>query len=362
VAWYVKPLIFTHIYIHRFLIEKQQITGASDHIPWYSQSLLKHAYRRKAITIAPDYPLGPEANYHDIYNAVRDFLNFYTKDGCFVPGETRWTEWLKKEIGKQIVIDKEDILIDGESAGGHVAVTAIFMNASRDQGFGLRIKAAMLRYPMIKHYTRLMPNEFSFMGEVFTEEDMYGYAKQLKDEIEKLETLEIGSKIGFVRMRSKGCAPQYMWAAPLLSLTGEWKGLFQRVHGKTHTQQRNELWSWDCVERVSELHSQVTHGLLPAIIMHHGVDDANCPFKDTEEFKNRLHELYASRYPSLKSEDDKDTDERVHLIPVRELTEQDGVKGKHSAQVGHGYDYWQENESFQITCFKLVDKYWPKVS
>jgi acetyl esterase/lipase len=324
--------------------------------------LLKHAYRRKAITIAPDYPLGPEANYHDIYNAVRDFLNFYTKDGCFVPGETRWTEWLKKEIGKQIVIDKEDILIDGESAGGHVAVTAIFMNASRDEGFGLRIKAAMLRYPMIKHYTRLMPNEFSFMGEVFTEEDMYGYAKQLKDEIEKLETLEIGSKIGFVRMRSKGYAPQYMWAAPLLSLTGEWKGLFQRVHGKTHTQQRNELWSWDCVERVSELHSQVTHGLLPAIIMHHGVDDANCPFKDTEEFKNRLHEPYASRYPSLKSEDDKDTDERVHLIPVRELTEQDGVKGKHSAQVGHGYDYWQENESFQITCFKLVDKYWPKVS
>jgi acetyl esterase/lipase len=347
-------------------LAKTQITGAGNHIPWYTHSLLKHAYRKKAITIAPDYPLGPEANYLDIYNAVRDFLAFYTKDGCFVLGETHWTEWLKQKIGKEIVIDKEDVLIDGESAGAHVAVTAIFMNASHNEEFKIRIKAAMLRYPMIKHYTRSIEGDFSFMGETFTKEEMHVYVKGLKDELEKLETMQIGDKIGFVRTRSKGYAPQYMWAAPLLSLTGEWKGIFQRVHGTKDRQQRDELWSWDCVERVGNMHEQVDRGLLPPFVMHHGVDDASCPFGDTVEFKERLQGLYAGRYPSSKGEDDEDTHEdtheKVHLIPVTELTEQGGVKGRYSDKVGHGYDYWQEDEPFQVTCFKLVDKYWPKVS
>jgi acetyl esterase/lipase len=334
------------------------VTGAGDHIPWYSQSALRHAYKNKAIVIAPDYPLGPEANYNDIFTALRDFLIFYKTDGCFEPGQKHWTEWLKTQIKKDITIEKDNIFIEGESGGGHAIITIIFLNAEKDLDFKLPIKDVMLLYPMIRHYKRYYPittnGKMPFMNAEFGKEEVYEYAKGIREAVHRLETMTIGDQTGFVRTRTKGYAPEYMWAAPVLTIAGEWKGLFQRSHGVKKSES-DEIYNLDCLERVVRMEGLVDPDLLPPIVVHHGHDDANCPIADTIEFKELLHDNYPDRYPM--------GDEMVRLIKVLELQEPDGMKGEEpSKAVGHGYDYWQENEAFQIECFKFVSRFWPHSS
>jgi acetyl esterase/lipase len=334
------------------------VTGAGDHIPWYSQSALKHAYKNKAIVIAPDYPLGPEANYEDIFTALGDFLTFYKLDGCFEPGHKHWTQWLKSQIKKDITIDKDNIFIEGESAGGHAIITTLFLNADKDLDFKLPIKAVMLRYPMIGHYSRTFPittnGKMGFMNAEFDKDEVNEYAKGIKEAIHRLETTTVGGQTGFVRTRTKGYAPEYMWAAPVLTIAGEWKGLFQRSHGGEKSKP-DEIYNLDCLERVVKMRVSVDPELLPPIVIHHAADDANCPIADTAEFKEILQGTFPDRYlPG---------DEMVRVIKVIQLEEPDGIKGKEpSKAVGHGYDYWQENEPFQLECFKFVSEFWPESS
>jgi hypothetical protein len=288
----------------------------------------------------------PEGNGCDIYHALRDFLTFYKHDGCFVSGKRHWTDWLKEKMPNEVTINKEAIFIEGESAGGNAIITTIFMNADKEENFKLPIKVVMLRYPMIKHYLRkCITDNVPFMTGTYTKDELKEFVRQLTAEINNIE------KVGFMRTRSKGYAPAYMWAAPVLSVTGEWQDIFQRVHGKENTWERNEKWSWDCLERAVNMHDKVDPDLLPSIIIHHGHDDLNCSFEDTENFKTLLQKHYPRTYPD---------DDRLKLIKVEMLLEKDGVEGKVSTEVGHGYDYWQDKEPFQLECFKFVNKHWLK--
>jgi acetyl esterase/lipase len=326
------------------------VTGAGDHIPWYSQSALRHAYKNKAIVIAPDYPLGPEANYEDIFTALRDFLTFYKLDGCFEPGHKHWTQWLNSQIYK------DNIFIEGESAGGHAIITALFLNAEKARDFKLPIKVVMLRYPMIGHYKRTFPvtanGKMGFMNAEFDKDEVNEYAKGIKEAILRLETMTAGGQTGFVGTRTKGYAPEYMWAAPVLTIAGEWKGLFQRSHGGKKPEP-DEIHNLDCLECVVKMRFSVDPELLPPIVIHHGHDDVNCPFADTLEFKKLLQGTFPDRYlPG---------DKMVRVIKVTMLQEPDGVKGREpSKAVGHGYDYWQENELFQTESFGFVSRFWPQ--
>jgi hypothetical protein len=199
------------------------------------------------------------------------------------------------------------------------------------------------------------------MGIDFTKPDLDMHAQRLKDEITKIETLTIQGQTGFMRTRCKGYAPEYMWSAPLLSLTGQWTWMFQRDHGRLATTvsvNDTAPWNYDCLERARELCMVVDHEALPPLVVHHAVDDANCAFADTEEFKEVLYECYPSRYPRDKC---KDGEGMVWLVPVTELRERDGVVGNVSTVVGHGYDYWQVGEPFQKACYDFVAKYWPGV-
>jgi acetyl esterase/lipase len=287
---------------------------------------------------------------------LRDFLRFYREDGCFVDNEDSWTNWLGKKIGQNVTIDKDNIFIEGESAGGHAAVTTMFLNAVKTAQ-PLHIKAVFLRYPMLKHYKRKWPEAGSveFMGQNFSQAEIQDYEKELKAEVLALETLKSNEQTGFVRTRTKGYAPEYMWAAPLLSLTGEWQWMFQRDHGlgKEQTIDESLPWNLDCLERAEKMHDKVNHACLPPTIMHHAYDDTNCPYPDTQKFKELFHQYYPTAYPQ--------GDEKVLLIGVGQLMSHPRVlEGTMSeSTVGHGYDYWQDDEAFQLESYKRVENYWP---
>jgi hypothetical protein len=112
-----------------------------------------------------------------------------------------------------------------------------FTNANKDNGFKLPIKVVFLRYPMIKHYKRAEPvyGVLEFIDHKFPMAVVKDKAQAIKKEILKFEDLKVGDtdddRRGYVRTRTKGYAPQYMWPSPLLSITGEWQWLFQREHG-----------------------------------------------------------------------------------------------------------------------------------
>lgn len=340
-----------------------QVTGAGDHIPWYSRATLKHAYNSRAIIIAPDYPLGPEANYHDICFALRDFLRFYRMDGCFLEEQEHWTEWLISQIKKKITINRDNLFIEGESAGGHATITALFDNARKANKFKLPVKVVLLRYPMIKHYKRSPPlsEEIAFMGRKFTMKQIKEQAQDITKQILEIETMQIGDQTGFMRTRSKGFSPQYMWPAPVLSLSGQWQWMFQREHGAgaLRPTKATEVKNLDCLERAKKMVDEVEHKFLPPIVMHHAPDDLNCPYDDTKVFKDRLHDYYPTQYPRKKDDKDTLTDERVHLIPVTNLVEKDGKRDNPSTEVGHGYDYWQLDEPFITMSYSHVKRYWP---
>jgi len=64
--------------------------------------------------MAPEYPLAPEANYKDIVESIRDFLNWYKEDGCFESDYTSLTRWLHdqdKLKGKHFTIDKDRVYV-----------------------------------------------------------------------------------------------------------------------------------------------------------------------------------------------------------------------------------------------------------
>lgn len=349
-------------------INAHQCTGAGDHIPWYSKASLLHAKRNNAIVIAPDYPLGPEGNYEDIANSLQDFLIWYKNDGFFKTTEEpydNWTTWLAKESGtKRIDIDKDPVFIEGESAGGNAAVTAMFLNAHNVTGPKLPIKVVLLRYPMLKHYTRSFEvkgqkvDTLNYMGEHVTKAMTISRQKDFEREIFLLE------KHGLVPTRSKGFAPQWMAPAFILSTTQRWKPMFQRVHGPysdTITNANDDLdssidWpasppseqgSWDALERLHHSVDTVSHANLPVVVMYHGNADANCPISDTREFQRLLVEKYPDVYDS----------ERAYLYEVAEFL---GVDGKKVTDVGHAFDYVieEKDEGWLGEIFGRVDGAW----
>jgi acetyl esterase/lipase len=139
--------------------------------------------------IAPDYPLGPEATYEEIFDSIKDFVLWYKHD-LFLETSERpfktWTEWLaKKAKVARIQPDKAPIYISGESAGGHAAVTTIFLNADKELDIKLPLKVALLRFRMLKHYKRSFSEDktSSFMADLLTEQRTKDQAQKVEGEI-----------------------------------------------------------------------------------------------------------------------------------------------------------------------------------
>ncbi|KAI4672380.1 uncharacterized protein J4E78_000881 [Alternaria triticimaculans] len=346
-------------------------TGAADFIPWYSQIAVQRAKQKNAIIIAPNYPLGPEGNYVDIYRAIYDFLRWYKEDGYFkkvwddTEDKTKsWQEWLCREVankGGKLAIDKDQVYVEGESAGAHAAVTAMWLNAAKDGGLKIPIQAALLRFPMIAHYEREAGEKVPYMGADRSKVEIKERAERVAEEILRLE------RMGVVPTCTGRPPPRGMVFAVLLSVSKKWKPFFQRQHGDPTLDKTLNLDEegnidetlMDGIERAEICANRVDHELLPPIYIYHGHNDTNCPIKNTEKFVATLRkpELYGDRF--------KDT-ETLCLDVVWELNKKpkfDQAKGMHYVQdtdVGHGFDYdLDENqEPFLKNAYDWVSRHW----
>ncbi|KAH9862670.1 hypothetical protein J1614_010763 [Plenodomus biglobosus] len=338
-------------------------TGGGNFVSWYSKASLELAKDNNAIIIAPDYPLGPEATYLEISNAIKAFLVWYHERGCFENKSQGlyWTDWITHTTG--ISLHGFDptttkILIEGESAGGHAAVTAMFANGETERDLlnpwacGLPISAVFLRYPMLKHYERDCPDTVSYMNMTFSKEQINWHVAELQDAVSELETLSL------IPTRSNSHPPQHMSAAFLLSVTKTWQIAFQRFEYQGYPFDA----SMDALERVTA-YSQAPYLIkdrakLPPIIIYHGNQDPNCPIADTLEFCNLLKSSFPDQY--IDSETlffDKVTklEAQPRWIPSMMQLEDVSVSG-----VGHGFDYdldWTK-EPFMQYAFYNITKFW----
>ncbi|KAI4618932.1 hypothetical protein J4E83_005883 [Alternaria metachromatica] len=338
-------------------------TGAADFYPWYSKTAIAKAKKRGAIIIAPDYPLAPEANYEDIVKSMRDFLDWYKEDGCFEPRYTEWTKWLySRTPGQKYSIDKDRVYVEGESAGGQAAVTAMWLNATKG-GPNLPIKVALLRYPMIAHYKRDWDKSADkkenkgknqYMGQWFTETEVKERAKDVGAVIRELE------KRGVVPTCSERWPSQGMAFAFILSMAQTWKDLLRRKHGDCSLADPTNTNYMDGLERAKHTSKDVEPDFLPPIHIFHGWDDPNCDVKDTIKFRDTLRdsELYGDRFKE---------DNMLFMSIVKSLqtrptwnSETEKVDRGPSEKVGHGFDYWldEDKEQFLKDAYTWVCKRW----
>ncbi|KAH6037385.1 hypothetical protein HBI82_018170 [Parastagonospora nodorum] len=307
-------------------------TGANDHIPWYSATSINNARANRAIIIAPDYPLGPEANYVDIVESIQDFLWFYKNNTCFEPGYQgmKWTHWLLDQISvKGVTLDTERVFVEGESAGGNAAVVALFLNADKVTGTKIPICAALLRYPMLAHYKRSFDKPtIGYMNEERTKEEVFEQVRLILNERDKLQAM------GYLPTRGNSSAPENMAPAFLMSVTHSWQLSFQRVKpGQSIVS--DPFANKDCIERAMESIGRIDASFLPAMFIYHGDIDSNCPLDDTKQFMKVLRENYPTAYAG---------DRLVLEIVVGE---------------GHGFDYEKsEEEVYMMEAYGFVDKHW----
>jgi len=293
-------------------------------------------------------------------DSIQDFLDWYKEDGSLEPRFKNWTKWLYDQEPKQdFTIDKDHVYIEGESAGGHAAVTAMWLNATKG-GTNLPIDAALLRYPMIAHYARNWDDcakatnqdgKVDFMGSLFTKEEV----ESRKEDIEKLIN-ELEDR-GLVPTCSSRWPAVGMAFAFVLSVTERWQWFFQRRHKLADPKKQKESDYMDGIERVEHTHGEVEHDLLPPIYIIHGDEDKNCPPKNTKRFVETLRKTYPTRY-----KDDKTL--RLDIVDMI-AKKPDSDKGRpvvlnNAKKVGHAFDYSldEKNEKFLRDAYDWIGAYW----
>jgi acetyl esterase/lipase len=279
---------------------------------------------------------------------MRDFLRFYKEDGCFEPDYTSWMKWLASKLSSQgltgVRVNKTRIFVEGESAGGHAAIIALFLNADRVTGTGIPIKAALLRYPMLKHYARsFVGDTIDYMGETHTKAQLIERADKIKHVIDELEALQI------VPTCTRADAPFHMCNAFLLSvLSPRWQMSFQRQHNGGKKNDSFDIK--DCLERARDSGDKVEHDMLPPIYMYHGTKDANCNIDDSRVFRETLIRNYPVRYRNANT---------VVLAEVAELAK-GSVAPCRFDHVGHAFDYDLEEglEAWLKEAYTWVHELW----
>ena len=295
--------------------------------------------------------------------SISDFLNWYKEDGCFEPNYKEWTKWLiDQNPRKTFTIDKDRVYVEGESAGGQAAVTAMWLNATKG-GPNLPIKVALLRYPMIAHYKRDWEKtadkeenkgKNQYMGQWFTEMEVKERAKDVGAVIRELE------KRGVVPTCSERWPSEGMAFAFLLSMAQTWKDLLRRKHGDCSLADPTNTDYMDGLERAKHTSKDVEPDFLPPIHIFHGWDDPNCDVKDTIEFRDTLRDakLYGDRFKENRM---------LYMNIVQSLqtrptwnSETKEVERGVSEKVGHGFDYWldEDKEPFLEHAYTWVCKRW----
>ena len=257
---------------------------------------------------------------------------------------------------QNFTIDKDHVYVEGESAGGQAAVTALWLNAAED-GPNLPIDVALLRYPMIAHYKRRWDKiadkdgKVNYMGVCFTKKDAMQREANITDLTKWLESHSLVPTCSS-RWPSVGMAFAF-----ILSVTERWQWYFQRQHSLPKAK-RDELDYMDGIERANNTQASVLHQLLPPIYIFHGWNDPNCPIDNTQEFVRVLETKYPERYNNDKNL----RFDIVKRLAVRKSGNPDGsINNEYSSDnVGHGFDYWlnETEEKFLRNAYDWVGDRW----
>jgi acetyl esterase/lipase len=177
-------------------------------------------------------------------------------------------------------IQKQKLLVSGESAGGFLAVHALI--ASRGDP-PADISALYLQYPMLGHYTRKSVGKYRDID--IDEKELQKFAD---DRMKKIEYLR---NDGRLQTRFASNPPEGMDMAYMLSSTkapdgngSYWKYWFGGDDMLEETQKLivdnpEESQKWGC----------------PRIFITHGKNDVNCPSTDSEKFIEMIEKVYPGK-------------------------------------------------------------------
>ncbi|KAJ4360784.1 uncharacterized protein N0V89_001351 [Didymosphaeria variabile] len=258
-------------------------TGDWTWCPWYLQASLRQAKAQRAVILAVNYPRFPLADINDITRAIDDFWDYFYS--------TDMINGYKACIGK-LALDKEKLLISGESAGGYAAAYSVIRPHEK-----LKVNALFLRYPMLRHYERVdsWKEQLGYMGR--TVNDKKYIEKKVNELWEMVQTIRKEMKDHGLLGRSddgifadilKRRVPPY---GMLGAFASSWCGTWSNYFGKTTKDERLP----DILTQLEQMkdNSQVS-GLkkVPALFIYHGKDDTNVSPEVSVTFKQQWERLF----------------------------------------------------------------------
>jgi len=244
---------------------------------------------KDAIIITPDYRLLPEVTGLEILDDVRDFFSWLSQP-----------ESLTSSLPNGVSVDKDNILVAGESAGGYLAIQSALLPASSS-----KVGVVIAQYPMIDFRDR-------YYTEAYDKQISRPPTPQLDPSIlrDYLANMEVGGTI-------VSAVPQERMA-----LVGSF--IQQGMYGKLFGEDSN-LYPLEVLEKVERL--------APMWVLH-GIGDTIIPVEGSYKFEQAVKQ----KFPEAK----------LHT------TYRDG---------DHGFDH-EEAADLRTGWVKegvsFIDKYWPK--
>ena len=264
-----------------------------------------------AIILAPNYRLMPTASGADILSDVSDFWAWF-RASCYPPPSSR--------IASSPIpnLDPTRLVISGDSAGGFLALYSWLRYTS-----GISIRALYLAYPMVAHYhwaqakrTHGEPFDILYRGCTLST------TQSLAFEADLVSWLACRRANGDVPAVSARTPPHGSPFNTHLGITGRWKNHFQGGKGVM-----------DIPELVKDMMAKgEMPESLPEMHWHHGWDDVQCEYTDTEKLMVELGKWYEGK------------SDRLCLTKVKTLG-----GALVSGPVGHGYDHdlevsWEKDD------------------
>jgi acetyl esterase/lipase len=198
---------------------------------------------RYAVIVIPNHCLMPEHNGKEIMSNTNDFWNWF---------QTHFPVMMRN---MNVPINKDQLLVSGESAGAFLAVYSWLT-----QPEAIAIKALYLQYPMLFYYDR---EPGVFFGRHVPLDMANKHLDKCLAEIQALKETD--------RLQSISAAhpPKHMTMAYCLSATKRWK----------------EVFDHDDIEGMLGKKSDEP-ATFPEIFVYHGDADVQVPIQNTRTFIN----------------------------------------------------------------------------
>ncbi|ORY08065.1 Alpha/Beta hydrolase protein [Clohesyomyces aquaticus] len=229
-------------------------TGSASFRPWFQQHLVDLAVEAGAVTFIPNYRLMPEANGEQLLSDVKSFWDWYL-DGS-----------AQAAVQGQATFDIELLLVSGESAGGFLAVYSWFILKPT-----LKVNVLYLQYPMLRKYQRDFGKQKTgkCLGENVDLSKVDWTVETCLDEIEKIRAA------GKIPQSTGADFPQRLGITFALSASKRWGEAFAQP---------------DILDMVPDVNPDLI--TFPRIYVFHGLEDENCPAKDTKEFVDVIRQKW----------------------------------------------------------------------